>query len=1065
MNKFSTTTRKKPLHRLLIGKMPLVLFALLCVVPSLKAADAADAGSSAPASMETQQQKVRVRGTISDDLGEPLPGATVQVQGTGQGAIADGDGKYEMEVPQKCKLVFQFLGMITQTIDYNGEREVNVKLISNETLLEEVEVVAFSKQKKESVVASISTVRPADLKVPSSNLTAALGGRVAGLISYQLSGEPGQDNASFFIRGITTFGAEAKKDPLILIDGMELGADELARLNTDDIASFSIMKDASATALYGARGANGVILVTTKEGKVGKVKVAARVENAFSSPTQMVKLANPVTYMRMQNEAVKTRDPLAIMPYTEEKIVMTERGLYPDLYPAIDWHDVMFNDVISNQRANISLSGGGEVARYYVAFDIAQDHGNIKVDNRNNFNSNINLLKYNVRSNININLTKTTELITRLNVMFDEYTGPYNSGSEMYEMIVRTNPVLFKPYYEPDEYYSYAKHILFGNYATGNYLNPYAESLKGYKDYSKNQALTQFELKQNLNMITEGLTARVMLNMDRYSEYSVLRQYVPFYYNISSYNKQTGEYTLKRLNTNGDESISYAGGLRDISTVVYLESALEYNGSFSDVHNLQTLLVYTMRQQKYGSANTLQLGLPHRNISLSGRVSYNYDTRYFLEFVFGYNGSERFSKEKRYGFFPALSGGWMISNEAFFEDLKPTVKTLKLKGSYGIVGSDQVGSDSDRFYYLSEVNKSSGGVYIVDWGSNMSYTPNGYLWNITRYGNDQIGWETAYMANIGLEFETKFGLAGTFEVYHQKRTNIMVDRIMPRTMGIIPSVKANLGVGQSKGVDAELNWEHNISKDLWFIGRGTFTFTRSKVLEWEEPDYSKTPWLSRIGLPINQTWGYIAERLFVDDAEVENSPTQFGTYGAGDIKYRDVNGDGKITTLDQVPIGYPTEPEINYGFGLTVGYKNFDFNCFFSGQGRKSFWINTSAISPFVNDKQVMQVIADSYWSETNRDPYAFWPRLSNTAVENNTQTSTWFMQDASFLRLSTMEIGYRLPDKLLRKVNLSDLRFYMSGQKLFNISSFKLWDPEVGSNGLGYPLQKIISVGLTIGI
>ncbi|GHT69554.1 SusC/RagA family TonB-linked outer membrane protein [Bacteroidia bacterium] len=1016
------------------------------------------------------QTGTKLKGTVLDGEGEPLIGATILIQGSGKGAVTDIEGRYELDnVPLDSKLLIKYLGMADKEIIYKGEKEINIVLESKANELEELEVVAFSRQKKGSVVASITTVKPSELKVPSSNLTTAFAGRVAGLISYQSSGEPGQDNASFFIRGITTFGASAKKNPLILIDGMELSSEELSRLNTDDIASFSVLKDASATALYGARGANGIIMVTTKEGHEGKVAVKARLESSFSSATEMIKTADPVTFMRMHNEAVKTRDPLGMAIYSEEKILMTERGLYPDQYPAVDWYNYMFEDVVNNYRANLSFSGGGSIARYYVAASIARDNGNIKVDKRNNFNSNISLVKYNIRSNVNVNLTKTTELINRLNVQFDDYTGPYSSGSEMYEMIMATNPVLFKPYYEPDEHYSYAKHILFGNSGSGTYLNPYAESLKGYRDYSKNTLLTQFELKQNLSMITDGLKVRALVNMDRYSEYNIYRQYQPFYYNISSYDKSTGDYKLTRLNTNGTENIDYLGSGLGVNTTFYLEAATDYNRTFNEKHGVSGLLVYTMRQYKVGAAPNLQLSLPNRNVGFAGRFAYNYDSRYFLELDFGYNGSERFATKKRYGFFPALAGGWMISSEQFFEKLKDFLPTLKLKGSYGISGQDAIGNDYDRFYYLSQVNLQ--GSREINWGTQMNYNPGGII--VSRYANDEIGWETAYIGNIGLEFQTKGGLNGNFEVYHQRRKNILIDRVIPSTMGILPEVKANLGVGESKGVDLELNYEKTVNKNLWLIGRGSFTFTRAKVLEWEEPDYSGTPWLSRVGKSPNQGWGYIAERLFIDDAEVANSPAQFGTYLAGDIKYRDVNRDGKISALDQVPIGYPTEPELNYGFGLTAGYKGFDLSVFFSGLGRKSFWINTFSTAPFVNslwwnrdgNNAVLQYIADNYWSESNRNSYAFWPRLSTQYVTNNGQTSTWFMQDGSFLRLKTAELGYAIPAKILKKFNLSELRIYANGLNLYSWRTFKLWDPEMGGNGLGYPLQRVINFGISIGL
>jgi TonB-linked SusC/RagA family outer membrane protein len=483
------------------------------------------------------QQSSKFKGKISDTGGDPLPGATVQIKGSTKGVIADMDGNFEFDdCPLNSTLVVSYIGMETKEIKYTGQKFLNIVMEAKTDELEEVTVVAFAKQKKESVVSAITTVKPTELKIPSSNLTTAFAGRVAGLISYQTSGEPGQDNASFFIRGITTFGAEAKKDPLILIDGIELSTDDLARLNTDDIASFSIMKDATATALYGARGANGVISVTTKEGREGKVTINARVENSFSSPTKKISQTDPVTYMRMQNEAIKTRDPLGLALYSEEKITMTERGLYPNIFPTTDWYDTMFNDVISNQRANLSLSGGGTVARYYVAANVSKDNGNMKVDKRNNFNSNISLMKYSIRSNININLTKTTELVLRMSGTFDEYTGPIGGGSFMYKEVMMANPVLFKPYYEPDEQYAYSKHILFGNYGAGNYVNPYAQALKGYNDYSKNTMLVQFEGKQKLDMLTEGLAIRAKINIDRYSEYSVDRAYSPFFYNNTSVN-------------------------------------------------------------------------------------------------------------------------------------------------------------------------------------------------------------------------------------------------------------------------------------------------------------------------------------------------------------------------------------------------------------------------------------------------------------------------------------------------------------------------------------------------
>jgi len=1021
-----------------------------------------------------QQPAQKVTGVVLDEAGDPLAGATVTVKGSTRGSITDADGKFDIEVNPTDVLEVNYVGYQTFSVTVGNQRRFEVHLAPKPNELDEVTVVGFGKQKKSSVISSISTVSTKDLKVPSSNLTTAFAGRVAGLISYQTSGEPGQDNASFFIRGITTFGAEAKKDPLILIDGVELTADDLARLNTDDIASFSIMKDATATAVYGARGANGVILVTTKEGREGRAQINVRIEQSFSSPTKMVELADPVTYMNMFNEAILTRDPNGVRMFSAEKISMTERGEYPDIFPATDWYDAMFSQYTTNQRANLSISGGGNIARYYVAANINQDNGNLKVDNRNSFNSNISLTKYAVRSNVNVNVTPTTELVLRLSSTFDDYRGPFDGGSTMYRKVVQANPVYFKPFYEPDEQFAYADHLLFGNYATADYINPYAESLKGYRDYSKNMTMTQFELKQKLDILTPGLSFRSMVNMNRFSEFAVYRQYYPFYYSIDTYDLNTNTYTLKCLNpASGTPFLNYSPGSRNINTVFYWESQLDYNRDLTDKHHLNGMLVYIMRQEKTGIADNLQLSLPSRNLGLSGRAAYNYDGRYFGEFNFGYNGSERFAKSHRWGFFPSAGLAWMVSEEGFFAPLKGAISQLKLKATYGIVGNDAIGSSNDRFYYLSRVNMAAS--RNPGWGPQMTYNPGGI--EVEQYANDEIGWERSYKTNLGAEISVKGGFSANLEVFHERRDNILLTRVIPQTMGIIPTIKANLGVASGKGFDMELNYEKTFTPDFFITGRGTFTYAASKVVEWEEPDYADTPWKSRVGYSINQSWGYIAERLFVDELEVQNSPSQFGKVMGGDIKYRDVNGDGTISALDQVPIGFPTVPEINYGGGLTVGYKGLDVSFFLQGSARQSFWLQmsgTGRIQPFldgdtgdglVGQNAVLQSIADDYWTESNRNPYAFWPRLATYEITNNNYQSTWFMQDASFLRLKSAEIGYSLPNNMARKMYLSNLRVYVSGTNLAVWSPFKLWDPEMAGGGLGYPLQRVLNIGINIGL
>lgn len=1018
------------------------------------------------------QQTITVKGSVFSENKESLPGATVIIKGTTKGSITDMDGNFTIEASPEAVLVVSYLGMEKQEVEIKGRTTVNVILKELRDELEEVTIVAFAKQKKESVISSISTVKPTELKVPSSNLTTALAGRMAGMIAYQTSGEPGKDNAQFFIRGVTTFGY--KKDPLILIDNIELSADDLARLNVDDIASFSIMKDATSTALYGARGANGVIMVTTKEGKEGPAKVSVRLENSISTPTRMVDLADPITYMRLGNEAVVTRNPLGVTPYSQEKIDQTIAAKNPYVYPAVDWYDELFKSQTMNQRVNFNISGGGKVARYYIAASYTKDNGIIKMDKQNNFNSGIDLQKFNVRSNININLTSTTEASIRFQGTFDDYTGPVDGGDALFKKVMRTNPVLFPKYFPKVDEYVHSTHILFGNYEDGTYLNPFADMVKGYKEYNRTLIIAQGEIKQNLNMLTEGLSARGLISTTRYSYSDVVRQYKPFFYQIASYNRPQDKYKLHLLNpTGGEENLSYEPGGKDVETTNYMELSMAYNREFYK-HGISGMLVYTRQERRVSNANDLQKSLPYRNQGLSGRFTYAFDQKYFGEFNFGYNGSERFSTNERFGFFPSLGIGYLISNEKFFEPLTKYVNKLKLKYTYGLVGNDAIGDENDRFFYLSNVNTNDGGKQ-QQFGNDYGFAPNGIT--VTRYANSFITWETAKKTNIGLELGLFDDIEIQVDLFKEYRKDILMERsYIPSTMGLSAAVKANVGEASSKGIDMSVDYSFISGKDFWLTGRGNFTYAKSEFKVVEEPDYQaqNTPWRSQVGQSLNQRWGYIAERLFIDDADISNSPDQsgLGFYEAGDIKYKDINKDGRITEADMVPIGYPTTPEITYGFGLSTGFKDFDFSLFFQGNARTSFWIDPKAISPFIDtdgddnvrsSNAMLRIIAENHWSEGNRNPYAFFPRLANREMENNYQTSTWWMRDGSFMRLKSVEVGYSFPKKILRKIGVDGLRIYLSGTNLFTISNFKLWDPEMGSNGLGYPIQRIYNIGLNL--
>ncbi len=1007
------------------------------------------------------QNTKQVSGVVTDETGGSMPGVTVAVKGSTQGVITGLDGEYEIKVKPGVTLQFSFIGMATQDIPVAGKNQINVVLKSSVSEIDEVTVVAFSKQKKESVVGSITTVKPAELKVPSSNLTTALAGRVSGLIAMQTSGEPGMDNAQFFIRGVTTFGY--KQNPLILVDGNEVGVNSLSRLHPDDIASFSIMKDATATALYGSRGANGVIIVTTKEGKEGKAQISIRMEHSISQATQMVDIADPVTFMRLHNEAVSTRNRLTPTPYSQNKIDNTIAGINPYAFPAVNWQDILFKDQATNQRVNLNVSGGGKVARYYIAGSLSDDNGNLNVDKRNNFNSNINLKRYMLRSNVNINLTKSTKINVRLQGAFDDYTGPLDGGSDLYKKSMFASPVMFSPYYPAHEDYKHVTHTLFGA-SKESRNNPYADMAKGYKDYSNSHMSAQFEVNQDLSFITKGLSVRGMFNTNRYAYFEVSRQYKPYFYESGAYNYQDDTYMLFPLNEEtATESLSYSEGDKKITSEIYFEGAVEWSREFNK-HALNALVVTTRKQSLAANAGNLQKSLPSRNLNLAGRLAYNYDTKYFTEVNFGYNGSERFSESERFGFFPSAAVGWMISNEGFYGDgLKQTLNKLKLRVTYGLSGNDAIGSADDRFFYLSNVNLND--------GSRSANFGTGVLGDFTsgvgisRYANDQITWEIAKKTNIALEIGLWEDLELTAEIFHESRTNILMSRSsIPQTMGLQASVMANVGETSSQGFEASLNYKKSFNSHTWVQAMGNFTYATNKIEKFEEPAYVTEPWKSRVGHSINQSWGYVAERLFVDEEEIRNSPQQFGDYMAGDIKYKDINSDGVINELDQVPIGHPTVPAIVYGFGFSAGWKSFDLSCFFQGSAQSSFYLDLANIAPFrAKTSAVLQDIANDHWSEDNRNENAMWPRLSEGLVWNNLQASNWWLRDNSFLRLKSLELGYNMKDSLAKKLGMASFRVYLSGTNLLTFSKFKMWDPEMGGKGLNYPVQKVYNIGLKL--
>lgn len=1011
-------------------------------------------------------QSKTISGIVKDQDGVGLPGVSIAVMGTAQGTVADENGEFTLQAAVGDTLSFSYIGKKPAEVVVDERNIIEVEMYDDASLLQEVQVVAFGTQKKESVISSVETVKPSDLRQPASNLTNALAGRIPGVISYQTSGEPGRDNAEFFIRGVTTFGY--KTNPLILIDGFEASTTDLARMEPDNIESFSILKDASATVLYGPRGANGIIMVVTKSGQEGPARVNARVDYQVAMPTRINDLLDGVSYMRLYNQARVSRNPLLGTFYSEQKIQSTADGVDPIIYPNTDWYDQLFNKSTNNKRGNFNISGGGKVATYFAAGTVENETGLLKVDDQNNFNNNININRVQLRNNVIFKLTPTTKLDTRLQGRFERYNGPQAPASDIFNMVMNSNPVDFPAVFEPDSLNQFTDHILFGNTFVKGALkqNPYAEMVRGYEDKNTSSITAMATLSQELDFVTEGLRLQLKGSVNTWSEYSSRRWYNPFYYDLESYDQISGDYKLFALNpTSGRGYLGDVNPHRDASGHYYFEGRVNWDRSFAD-HTVGFMTVGMFEEYLLtgGNSNSIYETLPERNQGISGRISYDYDTRYFVEFAYGYNGSEKFSGQRRYGFFPSIGGGWLVSNEDFWSPIKNTINTLKFKLTYGKVGNDAIAERQDRFFYLSDISKGGRG---YRWGNTFTNAYGGY--RINRYANPDITWEISTKTNFGIEVGLlDESLEIQWDLFRDDRSQIYLQRQnFPSSVGLEAAINGNVGRVLSWGHEGSLDFQKIITPAFWLSARANYTFATNEYVELDEKNYADE-YLKRKGQSINQWWGLIAERLFVDEAEIENSPKQdFGTYQAGDIKYKDVNGDGVINGNDRVPLGLPVVPKIQYGFGLSGGYKNFDMSFFFQGNSQVSLFINPgtndNGIAPFANRRNALSIIAEDHWSETNPDVHAFWPRLSVDPLPNNTQTSSWWLRDGSFMRLKSVEMGFNLPEGSFKSIGMENSRIYLSIQNLFVLSNFKLWDPEMGRKGLGYPPNKRFNVGIQL--
>lgn len=999
-----------------------------------------------------QEEMVEISGTVvlaSDN--QPAPGVTVAVGGTSIGTTTDFDGNYRLQVPASTKeITFSFLGHRTKKINMKDRILLKVVVLEESTeLLDEVVVVGFGTQKKESLVGAVQAIKPGELKITSSNLTTSFAGRIAGVIATQASGEPGADGASFWIRGISTFGTNSS--PLIILDGVEIVSEMLNSIAPETIESFSVLKDATATALYGSRGANGVLIITTKTGSsLDKININVRVQAGISTPTKIQDIADGITYMKKYNEAVGHDY------YSSEKIENTLMGNDKYLYPNNNWHDLMFKDFTFNQNANINVSGGSKKLDYFLNAAIHNENGILKDQPDFGYSTNIGLQRYTFQSNVSTLITPTTRVGVKMNTILQYNHRPYESIGNLFYYAMRANPVMFPvtfPAQAGDDF------VRFGNAPSwdggANDVNPVALMSRGYADRYLSYLTTVFNADQDLKFVTPGLKARFQVSFYNKTYAATSRYSTPYYFWLNESDPYTTDeygneiYNMSSIGPAGTKYLSTSTG-RDGHREYTLQGAVEYNRKFNDLHDINTLIVYHQKERVYNTPDADEYAvLPYREQGIAGRITYGYDSRYLFEANFGYNGSENFLPKRRWGFFPSIAVGWNISNEAFFQELSDKISLLKVRASWGKSGNDAL---ANRFPYLTTV--LTGQNLYFYYGRDIQRAEGA---TIKTMGNEEATWETSTKTNLGLEVGLFHNLTLIMDFFTDKRSDIFMSRrSIPTSAGYSGSLPyANLGKVKNQGFDASLEYNKAFSKDFILSLRGTFTYAHNEVVAKDEPALLY-PYTSQIGHPINTIYGLVADGIFSDWDEIKNSPVQNfekDKIAPGDIKYVDLNGDNVIDANDVTAIGYPTRPEIMYGFGPSVKYKNWDFSFFFQGTTRVSLIM--SNMHPFVSASYsgfgMTQWVADEHWTASNPDPQANYPRLSATWNSNNTQKSSYWVRDASFLRLKSAEVGW----------TYKRARVYISGTNLLTFSGFKYWDPELGGgDGLSYPLQRTATIG-----
>lgn len=1005
------------------------------------------------------QLNIIAGGSVMDERGEVLIGVSVSVKENPQnGTITDTGGRFKLTgIQEKQTLVFSYIGYTTQEVNMRSTNErMRIVLKENVNEMDEVVVTSSGKiQKKINVTGAITSVDIKDLKVPATSVSNMLGGRVPGIISVNRSGEPGKDFSEFWIRGISTFGAGSSA--LVLIDGIE---GDLNTLDPEDIESFSILKDASSTAVYGVRGANGVVLVTTKKGKAGKLNIRVKANAGLSYSPRMPEYVRAADYAKLANEASVTRGGSPI--YSDVDLALFANHMDPDLHPDVNWRDVILKDYTWNQQYFLSASGGGEIARYYISVGYLNKEAIFKQDKGvNEYDTNVNYNKFNFRANVDVNLTPTTTLSLNEEsiITTQNYPGYGDNTDALWQAQANLTPVTVPILYSTGEAPGYG--------SDKNTISPYVLlNMTGYrKSYFNNNKITM-QLTQKLDMITEGLSIMGLVNLDSGSWMWQSREKTPAIYYANG-RKRDGSLDLDKKQEYREQS--YWNNTQS-DHKYYFEGRINYEHVFNQVHRVGGLLHAYWSDYESSKYKTALTAIPKRYNSYSSRFSYSYADTYMAEFNVGYTGSEAFEQGKKFGWFPAVSLGWAPSQYEFVQKTLPFLNYLKFRASYGVVGNDRLTwDDSVRFPYLTLIGNSGSG----QWNNGQGITE-------TQVGSSNLRWEKAIKYNFGIDirlFEERIDASVDF--FRDERSGIYQQRqSVPEEMGLVTLPWANVGKMKSWGIDGHISYTQPldpIDRNKYVIIRANFTQSRNKIQEYEE-DIKKYPYQSAVGYQSGINRGYIALGLFKDESDIQNSPKQeFGSYLPGDIKYKDVNGDGIINSDDEIPLQYSGTPQIQYGFAAEFNWKNFNVSFLLEGVSRVKYFRGGNMYNPF-SGRETGNVITD-YANSDNRwisaeisgnpateNPNAKYPRLSYGGSWNNSLWSTFWLQNGSYLRLKNVQISYTPKIKALRKLGIQGAIISLIGDNLAVWSKEKMLDPSQGMfNGTNYPIQRVYTVQLNL--